>query len=128
MTLVTHPETERDDTMSELKDVTGPLTERQRTILKLASEGLSYKLIAPKLGVSRVIIATEMQRVMRKLGVPNSSAACALYGQWRDMVATAAELRAGRIVNPFGEAEEHMNGVLSDYAERIENRAARLIP
>jgi DNA-binding NarL/FixJ family response regulator len=53
------------------------VTERERAILLLMARGASHKEIGRELGVAEVTVKLHTQRIVRKLGVKNRSAAIA---------------------------------------------------
>ena len=53
----------------------GPLTFRERQVLSVASEGLTSREIADRLGVRERTVTTHLARIYRKLGVRSRLAA-----------------------------------------------------
>lgn len=109
-------------------DASGPLTDRQRMILRYVALGNTHKYIAEVMHLSRVTISEEMRRVVSKLGVANSAEACALHGQYVALTDHAAQLRKDVLPEPLGEAEEHVNHVLEAYARALDAAAAEMLP
>lgn len=54
------------------------LTKRENTVLKLLSEGFSYKMIAAKMGISYFTVNAHIRKVYEKLQVNSSAAAISL--------------------------------------------------
>ena len=54
------------------------LTKRETTVLKLLSEGFSYKMIAAKMGISYFTVNAHIRKVYEKLHVNSSAAAISL--------------------------------------------------
>jgi DNA-binding NarL/FixJ family response regulator len=59
------------------EDLDGNLTERERDVLKLLSEGLTEKRIAERLFISPKTVATHIQHILPKLGVHSRAEAVA---------------------------------------------------
>lgn len=67
-----------------LEEVVRPLTQRQRQILQLmATEGLSHKQIAHRLGIGRRTVSNHMVAIYDKLRVRPRRAVVALLEAWR---------------------------------------------
>ncbi len=60
-----------------------PLTDRQRQVLALITNGLSNKEIALRLGLSPKTIETHTSHAMMKLGVSNRTAAAVAFVEGR---------------------------------------------
>ena len=56
-----------------------PLSPKENEVLALLAEGLSYKMIADKLGVSYSTINTHIKRIYEKLHVASLGEAIAYY-------------------------------------------------
>jgi DNA-binding NarL/FixJ family response regulator len=61
------------------KKIKNPLSERETEVLFLLAEGLSYKMIADKLGLSFHTINTHAKNIYQKLHVASSGEAIAYY-------------------------------------------------
>ncbi len=61
------------------KKTTSPLTERETQVLTLLAEGLSYKMIADKLGLSFHTVNTHAKNIYEKLHVASLGEAIAYY-------------------------------------------------
>lgn len=61
------------------KKITNPLTDRETEVLTLLAEGLSYKMIADKLGLSFHTVNTHTRNIYEKLHVDSSGEAIAYY-------------------------------------------------
>lgn len=68
----------------EAERVTGALTARERELVILATEGLSNKEIARRLGVTEGTVKIHLHNVYQKLGVTNRTAMTALALAHRD--------------------------------------------
>jgi DNA-binding NarL/FixJ family response regulator len=60
-------------------NVKSPLSPKEREVLALLSEGLSYKMVADKLGVSYTTINTHIKRIYEKLHISSLGEAIAYY-------------------------------------------------
>jgi DNA-binding NarL/FixJ family response regulator len=69
---------------AESDRVTGALTARERELVVLATEGLSNKEIARRLGVTEGTVKIHLHNVYQKLGVTNRTAMTALALAHRD--------------------------------------------
>jgi DNA-binding CsgD family transcriptional regulator len=83
------------------------LTLRQREILRLASEGLSDKEIAARLGISYRTVRTHFERLYRRYGLHGRAAAVALY------LRATAEGGAGHL---GGRLSDALHAVLSVFS------------
>ena len=61
------------------KKIDNPLSEREMEVLNLLAEGLSYKMIADKLGLSFHTVNTHAKNIYHKLHVASSGEAIAYY-------------------------------------------------
>ena len=61
------------------KKITNPLTERETEVLTLLAEGLSYKMIADRLGLSFHTVNTHTRNIYEKLHVASLGEAIAYY-------------------------------------------------
>lgn len=61
------------------KEIHNPLTPKETEVLAHLSEGLSYKMIADKLGVSYTTINTHAKRIYEKLHISSLGEAIAFY-------------------------------------------------
>jgi DNA-binding NarL/FixJ family response regulator len=61
------------------KKIQSPLTDRETEVLTLLSEGLSYKMIADKLGLSFHTVNTHTKNIYEKLHVASLGEAIAFY-------------------------------------------------
>jgi len=114
-----------DDT----RDTTGPLSDRQRLILKGICNGRTHAQIADALGVSKSFVSNMLiSSILPKLNVRRTYEACALYGRSQGFLDAADRVETLRVPRPVDEAEEHMNYVLEEVAQTFRNRAAELLP
>lgn len=111
-----------------LNDITGPLTDRQRDVLKRVAVGEEHASIAADHKVGRAAISQDMRRVVIKMGAFNTNHALALYAREQTLRAVAAEILGGLVREPVGEAEEHVNNVLRDIAAGFTAQADALLP
>ena len=112
-----------------VRDKTGPLTDLQRDVLSLIAQGLTYERIA-KLreinpGTLRHMIVGS---ILPKMGVGSRSQAVALWGRAEGLREAAVLLKNGVVEHPINEAEVHVNHVLLNLAELLEQQANDLIP
>lgn len=61
------------------KEVHNPLTPRENEVLKYLSEGLSYKMVADKLGINYTTVNTHSKRIYEKLHISSLGEAIAWY-------------------------------------------------
>lgn len=61
------------------KKVNNPLSERETEVLTLLAEGLSYKMVADKLGLSFHTVSTHAKNIYEKLHVASLGEAIAFY-------------------------------------------------
>ena len=61
------------------KSVEKILTQKEKEVLKLLSDGLSYKMIADKLGVSYSTVNSHIKNIYNKLHVSSLGEAIAWY-------------------------------------------------
>jgi DNA-binding NarL/FixJ family response regulator len=61
------------------KEINNPLTAKENEVLALLSEGLSYKMVADKLGVSYGTVNTHGKRIYEKLHISSLGEAIAYY-------------------------------------------------
>jgi len=64
--------------IQEAQAIVAPLTERERDVLALVVEGLTNRQIAERLVVAEVTARDHVQRILRKLELPDRNAAAAL--------------------------------------------------
>jgi two-component system nitrate/nitrite response regulator NarL len=69
---------------AEAERITGSLTSRERELVLLATEGLSNKDIARRLGVTEGTVKIHLHNIYQKLGVTNRTAMTALALPHRD--------------------------------------------
>ncbi|TDP60721.1 response regulator [Flavobacterium dankookense] len=61
------------------KEIDNPLSTKENKVLALLSEGLSYKMVADKLGVSYATINTHAKHIYEKLHISSLGEAIAFY-------------------------------------------------
>lgn len=61
------------------KKIDNPLTERETEVLTLLAEGLSYKMVADRLGLSFHTVSTHTKNIYEKLHVASLGEAIAFY-------------------------------------------------
>jgi|SRR5687768_7317097 len=99
-----------DDT----RDTTGPLSGRQRIVLKGICDGRTHTQIADELGIGRTMVGNMLiKSILPKLNVRRTYEACALYGRAQGFLEAAEYLES--------------NGMDSD-ALYLRDRAKRLLP
>ena len=108
----------------------GPLTERQITIIGHVRAGLRYKQIASRTGLSEPLIHHEAAAIQRKLKAAtmpcavNAYATAMAYREVADMLDSTSRAHPQQ----DGVAEDHVNHVLMMLANEYRSRAARLLP
>ena len=60
------------------------LTDRQREVLRLVSQGFESKEIARALGISHFAVNQRIERAVRALGARNRKQAARLFAEWDD--------------------------------------------
>lgn len=61
------------------KEVTNPLSPKETEVLSFLAEGLSYKMVADKLGISYTTVNTHAKRIYEKLHISSLGEAIAFY-------------------------------------------------
>jgi DNA-binding NarL/FixJ family response regulator len=67
------------DYFSKIKTQKSPLTNKENEVLMYLSQGMSYKMVADKLGVSYSTINTHSKRIYQKLHISSLGEAIAYY-------------------------------------------------
>lgn len=123
------PEPEEDPvTEPKLYARSGPLTERQFTILAAIAVGEQYDTIAERLGYSRQVITNDVSFAAKKMGCRTNREAVARYSAYLAYNRAAELLRGSKVVVPMDEAEVHVNHVLEELGKILSDRAAALLP
>lgn len=90
--------------------------------------GATHLEAAQELGVSRPYVSQQIAIVHVKMDVQNSAEMCARYGRYLAYKEAAAQVRACLIPSPDGEAEEHVNHVLTGIAREFELLTEGIVP
>lgn len=108
----------------------GPLTERQITIIGHVRAGLRYKQIASRTGLSEPLIHHEAAAIQRKLKAATMPCAVNAYATAEAYLKVADVLDGTGREHPQqdGVAEDHVDRVLKMLAAIYRDRAARLLP
>lgn len=113
----------------DARDRTGPLSERQIKILQLVGEGRTHAQIAELLGTTRPTVSQIITgSIHPKMNVRKTNEAVARLFRAEGLNLAARKLWDGRIPQPCGEAEEHVNHVLDALAAELEALARKQLP
>lgn len=111
-----------------LNDITGPLTDRQKSVLARVALGEEHASIAADFKVGRAAISQDVRRIVIKMRALNTNHVLALYAREMTLRAAAAEVLGGLVREPADETEEHLNRVLKDIAAGFTAQADALLP
>lgn len=120
----TNTESEEDDRMR----MSGPLTENQHKVLDLLTTGHDRTEIAERLGLSKTGVSENLRAAVAKMGCKSSWHAVSVFAVSRALTVMADGEIFKPIENPCGEAEEHVNQVLTTLAGVVRADAAKLVP
>lgn len=109
-------------------DTTGPLTERQSTVLQGIASGRRYAQIAQDTCMSVSTVKLEASNITAKFGAGTVAQAVSHWTTANAYTTAAEMLEGGRIRWPQDEAEGHVNHVLTGMAGELRARAFRLLP
>lgn len=113
-----------DDT----RETTGPLSERQRLIIKRLAEGKTHQQIGSEIGISRAYVGRIVSNSLTpKMGACRPTAAIAQYGRSEGLKQAAEELLKWK---PRGgnEVDDHVSYVLEILAVKLRRSANDLVP
>ena len=104
------------------------LSVTQVKYLRLFSAGQRQSEIAAAHGVTPASVNGSLLSASYKLKVHTVTQAAAVWARYEALISCAKVLESGVIAEPAGEAEDHLNRVLSDYAAEFRALARRLVP
>lgn len=125
-----NPTTQNTPEEDTLPIDSGPLTERQITLIGHVRAGLRYRAVARELGISEVLVRREAVAIVHKLRCTTITQAIGVYATAQAYLRAADQLDTTSRTHPEqdGVAEDHVNHVLMGLANEYRAAAARLIP
>lgn len=106
----------------------GPLTARQVLILEHLQDGLRHKQICTRMELGVSTVKQEIMALTAKMGVATSQEAVAKYSTAVAYRNAAAQVRSGKIRDPLGEVELHVNHVLDGIADLFRHWYTQRMP